>query len=64
MQQSELSRFCVNCRFNVDIIYTANGPLDEEFGDPAEQCSELSSSVHNPEPADNTHRGMKYCIHT
>ena len=41
--------------------------MDEEFGDPAEECSELPSSVHDPEqrtePADNNHRGMKYYIH-
>ena len=41
--------------------------MDEEFGDLAEECSELPSSVPNPEqrpePADNTHRGMKYYIH-
>ena len=44
----------------------ANGSLDEEFGDPAKECSELPSSVHDPElePADNTHSGMKHRIHT
>ena len=40
--------------------------MDEEFGDFAKELSELPSS-HNPEqrpePADNTHRGMKYCIY-
>ena len=49
-----------NCKFNVAI--TANGSLDED-----QELSELSSSVHGPEqrlePADNTHRGMKYYIH-
>ena len=42
--------------------------MDEELGDFAKELSELPSSVHNSEqrsePADNTHRGMKYCIHT
>ena len=41
--------------------------MDEEFGDLAEQFSDPPSSVHDPErrpePADNTHRGMKYYIH-
>ena len=41
-----ISEFCCNI---------ANGSLDEETG---EEFSELPSPVHDPEPDDNTHRGI------
>ena len=41
--------------------------MGEEFENPAKECSDLPSSVHNPEQkpesGDDNHRGMKYCIH-